>query len=50
VCGTPFFPRILVQFVGLDHPISQRHLSLGRPFGQRLQAVPQFEQVLAVAA
>jgi hypothetical protein len=46
----PFFPRILVEFVGLDHPIGQRHLLLGGPLGQRLEAVPQLEQVLAVAA
>jgi hypothetical protein len=46
VCGTPFFPRVLVQLVGLGVVVRQRH-AVG--VGQRasLDGMPQSEQMLA---
>jgi hypothetical protein len=49
-CGTPFFPGVLVHLVGLGGRVGQRQLLLGGLPGQGLEAVPEFEQVLAVAA
>src|SRR3954467_8155941 len=48
-CGTPFFPRILVHLVGLDHGVTQRVPVQADP-GMLLEAVPQLQEVLAVAA
>src|SRR5437764_15441723 len=39
LCGTPFFPRVLVGLVGLQHLIIQRH-PVPVPEGQVLQPVP----------
>src|SRR5215467_5666705 len=49
VCGTPFFPRILVGLVGLQHFVVQRH-EIAVAEGQVLETVPQVEQRRAVAA
>jgi hypothetical protein len=49
VCGTPFFPRILVGLVGLQHRVIQRH-EVAVAEGQILEAVPQVQQLRAVAA
>jgi hypothetical protein len=45
----PFFPRVLVHLVGLDHGVTQGVAvqPLPRVF---LEAVPQLQQMLAVAA
>jgi hypothetical protein len=46
VCGTPFFPRILVHLVGLDLFVRQWHtLGVGQRAG--LDRMPQPKQVLA---
>jgi hypothetical protein len=49
VCGTPFFPRILVGLIGLQYRVIQRH-DVAVAEGQVLEAVPQVEQLRAVAA
>jgi hypothetical protein len=49
VCGTPFFPRVLVHLVGLRHRVIQPGLIPILPGGV-LEPVPQPEQLLAVAA
>src|SRR5262245_32660318 len=48
-CGTPFFPRVDVALVGLDHGVAQR-VAVQAQGGVVLEPVPQLEQVLAVAA
>ena len=48
VCGTPFFPRVLVGLVGLQHLVIQRH-PVAVPEGGVLEPVPQCEQLRAVA-
>jgi hypothetical protein len=45
----PFFPRVLVHLVGLDHGVTQR-VAVQPPPRQLLEAVPQLQEVLAVAA
>src|SRR3954447_17197552 len=47
-CGTPFFPRVLVGLVGLQHLVLQGH-PVAVPEGQVLQPVPQVQQLRAVA-
>jgi len=47
VCGTPFFPRVLIHLVGLDHRVAQRPRPVGRRPRRLLQAVPQRQQVTA---
>src|SRR5262249_12963434 len=44
VCGTPFFPRILVGLIGLQHRVIQRH-DVAVAEGQVLETVPQVEQL-----
>jgi len=46
VCGTPFFPRILVHLVGLGLVIGQRRVAGGGQ-GAGLDLMPQSQQVLA---
>src|SRR5215213_7321667 len=48
-CGTPFFPRVLVHLVGLDHGVAQRVAVRADP-GAVLEPVPEDQQLLAVAA
>jgi hypothetical protein len=48
-CGTPFFPRILVGLVGLQHRVIPRH-DVAVAEGQVLEAVPQVQQFRAVAS
>ena len=48
-CGIPFFPRVLVHLVGLDHVVAQRVAVQADP-GALLEPVPQGQQLLAVAA
>src|SRR5512135_2495708 len=48
-CGTPFFPRVLVHLVGLDHVIVQR-VAVAVESGALLEPVPQGQQFLAIAA
>jgi hypothetical protein len=48
-CRMPFFPRVLVQLIGLDGRIAQRVAVQFHP-GVLLEAVPQLQEVLAVAA
>jgi hypothetical protein len=48
-CGMPFFPRILVHLVGLDHGVIQRVAVQPEP-RVLLEAVSQLEEMLAVAA
>src|SRR5262245_53234547 len=48
-CRMPFFPRVLVQLVGLDHGVAQR-VAVQPPPRVFLEAVSQLQQVLAVAA
>jgi hypothetical protein len=48
-CRIPFFPRILVHLIGLDHGVAQR-VAIQPPPRLFLEAVPELEQVLAVAA
>src|SRR3954469_10592952 len=46
ICGTPFFPRVLVRLVGLDRVVRQRQaVAVGR--GAGLDLVPQLKQVPA---
>src|SRR3954453_21896413 len=49
VCGIPFFPRVLVHLVGLDHLIVQR-VAVQADSGAPLQSVPEGQQLLAIAA
>jgi hypothetical protein len=44
----PFFPRVDVSLVGLDHLVAQR-VAVQPEQGITLEAVPQLEQVLAIA-
>jgi hypothetical protein len=46
VCGIPFFPRVLVQLVGLSVVVGQR-LAVGGVQGAGLDRMPQPEQMLA---
>ena len=48
-CGMPFFPRVLVHLVGLDHVIVQR-VAVQADAGALLEPVPQGQQLLAIAA
>ena len=48
-CGIPFFPRVLVHLVGLDHVIVQR-VAVEVESGTLLEPVPQGQQFLAIAA
>src|SRR5215470_18155686 len=48
-CGTPFFPRILVGLVGLQHVVVQRH-DVAVAEGEVLEPMPQVQQLGAVAA
>jgi hypothetical protein len=45
----PFFPRVLVHLIGFDHGVTQRVAVQPQP-REFLEAVPQLQQVLAVAA
>ncbi len=45
----PFFPRVLIHLVGLDHRVTQR-VAVQPPPRVLLEAVPQVQEVLAVAA
>jgi hypothetical protein len=45
----PFFPRILVHLVGLDHRVVQR-VAVQTDAGALLEPVPQGQQFLAIAA
>jgi hypothetical protein len=45
----PFFPRVLVHLVGLDHVIAQRVAVEVEP-GVLLEPVPQGQQLFAIAA
>jgi hypothetical protein len=45
----PFFPRILVHLVGLDHLVLQR-VAIQTDAGKLLESVPEGQQFLAVAA
>ena len=45
----PFFPRVLVHLIGLDHRVIQRVAVQPDP-SVLLEAVPQLQEVLAVAA
>jgi hypothetical protein len=45
----PFFPRILVHLVGLDHRVVQR-VAVQADAGALLEPVPQGQQFLAIAA
>jgi hypothetical protein len=49
VCGSPFFPRVLVHLVDLDHGVAQRVAVQPDP-GALLESVSQLQEVLAVAA
>jgi hypothetical protein len=49
VCGTPFFPRVLVHLVGFSHRVVQAGPVPEEPGGV-LEPVAQGEQFLAVAA
>src|SRR5262249_20606547 len=48
-CGMPFFPRVLIHLVGLDHLVAQRVAVQADP-GALLESVPQGQQLLAIAA
>jgi hypothetical protein len=48
-CGIPFFPRVLVHLVRLGHGVIQRVAVEAEP-RVLLEAVPQLQEVLAVAA
>jgi hypothetical protein len=48
-CGIPFFPRVLIHLVGLDHGIAQGVAVQPEP-RVLLEAVPQLQEVLAIAA
>jgi hypothetical protein len=45
----PFFPRVLVHLVGLDHAVVQR-VAVQADSGALLEPVPQGQQLLAIAA
>src|SRR5262249_19305152 len=47
-CGMPFFPRVLVHLVGLDHGVVQR-VAVQADSGALLEPVPQGQQFLAIA-
>src|SRR5947209_250357 len=42
-CGTPFFPRVLVHLVGLDHVVLER-VAVQADAGALLEPVPQGQQ------
>src|SRR5262249_30549674 len=48
-CGMPFFPRVLVHLVGLDHGVVQR-VAVQADAGALLESVPEGQQLLAIAA
>src|SRR5262249_38656644 len=48
-CGMPFFPRVLVHLVGLDHVIIQG-VAVEVESGTLLKPVPQGQQLHAIAA
>jgi hypothetical protein len=48
MCFSPFFPRILIHLIGLDHAIDQRRAPQAR-LGVALQLVSQFQQMPATA-
>src|SRR5512135_774132 len=48
-CGIPFFPRVLVHLVGLDHVVVQR-VAVQADSGALPEPVPQGQQFLAIAA
>jgi hypothetical protein len=48
VCGTPFFPRILVGLVGLQHRVIKRH-DVAVAEGEILESVPQVQEFRTVA-
>jgi hypothetical protein len=48
-CGIPFFPRVLVHLVGLDHVVVQR-VAVQADSGALLEPVSQGQQLLAIAA
>src|SRR5215813_3311152 len=48
-CGMPFFPRVLVHLVGLDHLVIQR-VAVQTDAGALLESVPEGQQLLAIAA
>jgi hypothetical protein len=45
----PFFPRVLIHLIGLDHGVVQR-VAVQADAGALLQSVPQGQQLLAIAA
>ena len=45
----PFFPRVLVHLVGLDHGVVQR-VAVQADAGALLESVPQGQQLLAITA
>jgi len=48
MCFSPFFPRVLIHLISLDHAIRQRR-TLPIRFGVGLQLVSQFQQMPATA-
>src|SRR5215467_3548179 len=48
-CATPFFPRMLVSLVGLQHFVVQRH-EIAVAGGEVLEPVPQVQEFRAIAA
>src|SRR6516165_7893598 len=48
-CTTPFFPRVLVHLIGLDHRVVQR-VAVQADAGALLESVPEGQQLLAIAA
>src|SRR5215471_19378577 len=48
-CGMPFFPRVLVHLIGLDHLVVQR-VAVQADAGALLESVPQGQQLPAIAA
>src|SRR5215471_11402742 len=48
-CTTPFFPRVLVHRVGLDHAVAQR-VAIQTDAGALLEPMPEGQQFLAIAA
>jgi hypothetical protein len=47
--GRPFFPRVLIHLIGLDHRAVQR-VAVQADAGPLLEAVPQAQQLLAITA
>src|SRR5262245_36946335 len=47
--GIPFFPRVLVHLIGLDHLVVQR-VAVQADAGALLESVPQGQQLPAIAA